>query len=427
MIGTFSRITATLLLASAALVGMSANSALAQGRGGGGMGMMMGGGGRGGTDAKVTSEDIEKLTKQLNLSPEQHDAAKMLFDGYLEAHQKKAQQMSDAVEKIRADVRETSDNSLWQDLGDKMQKFQTEATDAEKGLWTDVKSLLTTEQAASWAGFERSRRREQSGPSPMSVSGERADVIKIIEKIKLPDADMGKLAPVISAYEEELDAAIVKRNDLADKSQPQIRALFRSFPPDDESMTKMDKIVAETREAMIRVSNVNKRYAQQVEGLLAPEQAELFRTEFKKASFPQIYRERYITRAFDALDKLDTLTDEQKSSIAAVKDTYSRESTALAQKGETLTIEQEKDFSFRKMMQGGFGGGGNDAMRDLGDQRTTLEDTTYNKIKAVLTPEQLAKLPERNADNGGRRARGTPADGATPRPPRQTRPAGGGG
>ena len=102
-----------------------------------------------------------------------------------------------------------------------------------------------------------------------------------------------------------------------------------------------------------------------------------------------------------SVEKFEDLTADQKSSLIAVKETYNREAAALAQRGEAAQEEQEKNFSLRKMMEGGFGGQGSDTMRELGEQRRALEDSTFNKIKAMLTPEQVANLPERQNDGGG--------------------------
>ncbi len=382
------------------------------------MGMM----GGGGTDARVSSEDIDKLGKLLELSGDQKDAAKMLFEGYLESHQKKSKDMRDLSEKAREEFRESRDPTVFQELGEKTMKFREESTAAEKGLWNDVKSILTAQQAQQWPGFERTRRREAAGNgfSPFSVSGERADIIKILDKIDVSDELKTQLAPVLTAYEEELDLALIKRNDLQEKSEGQGRTLLRGFGGggmDEDSMAKAEKIIEENRESMVKVRDVHKRYASQVEGVLPPEQGEKFRAEFKKASYPQIYRERNTSRMLTAVEKFEDLTADQKSSLIAVKETYNRESAALAQRSEAAQEEQEKNFSLRRMMEGGFGGfggQGSDTMRELGEQRRALEDSTFNKIKAMLTPEQVANLPERQNDGGaggaGNRRNNRPAD-----------------
>ena len=196
-------------------------------------------------------------------------------------------------------------------------------------------------------------------------------------------------------------------------------------------------MIQENRESMIRVRDIHKRYAQQVEGSLTGEMAEKFKMEFKRASFPAIYRERQTGRVIGAAEKFEDLSADQKSSLAAIKETYNRDAAALAQRAETAQIEQENSFSFRKMMEGGmFGGGGqaNDGMREMAEQRRTLEDATYDKIKALLSPEQVAKLPERR-DEGGRggdgggqqrmnRNRNRDEGGDNAQPGRRTRPQG---
>ncbi|MBY0309372.1 MAG: hypothetical protein K2Q09_11570, partial [Phycisphaerales bacterium] len=76
--------------------------------------------------------------------------------------------------------------------------------------------------------------------------------------------------------------------------------------------------------------------------------------------------------------------------------------------------EREAGFSFANMMNRG-GGQDNDKAQENRRKRNELEDATLTRLKAILTPEQASKLPDRGGPGGqgaggdgqaGRRTRG---------------------
>lgn len=379
---------------------------------------MMGGMGGGmGMEARVTSDDIGKIVKVVGLSPDQAEAAKALFEGYLAAHNAKAAEAREAMEKAREEFRESRDPSVFESMGEKMQALRKATIEAEKALMADIKSLLNDDQAARWPAFERSQRRETTlSRGFISVSGERADVIRIVEGLKLTDDQKAPLATILAQYEEELDPALVRRNQLQEASEGQGMRFMRAFrpggAPDDAEMKELEKTVTENREAMMKVRDINRRYAAQVQAALPADQAERFQAAFKRESFPQIYRERNGSRTLAAAEKIDDLSPEQKAALTAIRESYTRDAAALAARAEAAQEEEEKNFSLRTMMQRGFGGGGNenDPMREIGRSRSQLEDATADKVRDLLNPDQRAKLPERNADGGGRRGPGNEMD-----------------
>jgi len=400
----------------AALVcGMMAGTGLAQPGGGGGGGpggggprmfggpggMMMGGGQM--MEPGVSSEQLKKWAAKLNLTPDQQDAAKALFDGYFADHQARAEKMRDAMESARDAFRESRDPSVFQEMGEKMRVFREQGQKAEKGFMDDVKSLLTPEQEPAWASVERAKRRDAGmRRTPFGVSGERADLIAIVEKLELAEEVHAAVAPTLDSYEQDLDREIVKRDELRQQAEGQGQQIFAIMRGDGGGdMAAMEKMIKENREAMVRVRDVNRRYARQIESLLPAEVAPTFAMEFKKASFPDIYRERYAARVIAAAEKMD-LTEEQRNSIEAIRDGYTRDTDSLNKQNEAAIEEMEANFSLQNMMGGGGPGGfRNEKMQELRTQRENVENTAVKKVQDLLTPEQKAKLPERRGDGEG--------------------------
>jgi Spy/CpxP family protein refolding chaperone len=383
------------------------------GQGGGGFGGgMFGGGGRAMFEPSVSAEDMDRYGKMLNFSKSQGEAVKALLDAYSQEFNTAAQKARDQMDALREEARD--DPSVRTEIGELFAKFRTKRTEMETGFFNDVKATLTPEQQTTWPVVERTRRRESTMNRGL-MSFERADLVKIIDDLKLASEARKPVSPILDQYQVDLDRALIVRNDAQDKLQGNMRDLFN--PGGDQ--TKAQKMFEDGRAASTKVREVNKRYARQVEAAL-PDDAT--RTKFnevvRRESFPLIYRPSYANRVVDAAGAIDGLSPEQKTTIAEIKDRFNRELTGLNQKMETAYEQREQTITIADLMSrfgggGGAGGGGqrggggfgmidSEELSTMRDQRRELETTTVEKIQALLNEEQKAKLPQRGAGGGGR-------------------------
>ena len=370
----------------------TASVAMAQPGGGGGRGMMGGMMGGGGSEAPVSAADVDRMVKVLSLTPDQKEAAKFLFDGAMAAWQPKADAFNKLQNDARAEFRETRDPSVWQPLMEKGQELRKQRGEAEQSFMTDVKALLTDQQASLWPKYERDRTRSSTMRQGL-MSGERADVIRIVEGLKLTPEVTEKITPTLEAYETELDGVLTKRNELFERGMSQANKMREAFMSGD--MTEATKMFDEGREAAGKVRDVNRRFAKQVEGQLPPEDATKFSAEFRKESFPQIYRTtRYAGQVIDAASGFE-IDESVKTSIKSIKETYDRQTQTINEKAEVATDASEANMTLMTM----FGGGSNEAMNDIRKQRRELEDKSIEQVKALLTEDQVKQLPERGADS----------------------------
>jgi hypothetical protein len=131
-----------------------------------------------------------------------------------------------------------------------------------------------------------------------------------------------------------------------------------------------------------------------------------FEATFRERSFPRVYRPAYAARAMDIADGFEDLTAEQKARVAEVRATFEREAASINKKWAEAVEESEKTMTVRDLM--GMGGG-NDGVREARTQRRTVEDRALEQLKAVLTPEQVKRLPDRRGrdeEEGGERRAG---------------------
>lgn len=409
-----------LVVATLALVVGTTSTAYAQGGGGAGGGAggagggrrpggMMGGGMMGMDGNPISSQDIEKYVKIAKMTPDQAEAAKTLHAGYVQAMGEQRKKLQDLMEKTREEFRESRDPSVWQEMGEKMAPMRDEAKKLEKSFIDDVKSLLKDDQAAQWGRIEKSRRREQTGRMSF-ISGEAVDLFRVVDSLKLADEQLAPVNPVLERYESELDPVLVKRNEIQDQNMQAMRELMQQVMSGNSE--DANKRLAEAREVSNRVRDINRKYAREVESLLPADAAPKFSEEFRKESFPRIYRQpRQAQTALDAALKLEDLDATQRKSLESIQETYKRDTMTLNKKAEEAMEASEQKMTVQGMMGGGMFGQQDPATEELRKQRRELETKTTDAIKQTLTEAQREKLPQPQNDRGAGGDRG-PAGGA---------------
>lgn len=375
-------------------------------RGGGGLGMFGGGGFRGMFDSGVTSRQFESMKATLKLSAEQQEAVDALFEAYQDSTTRLNNEMREEMDQLREDMRASMmdggpDRELMRKMGEQMEKARKARKALETGLFSDIKSVLNADQARRWPRVEAGYRRESTIGRGL-MSGERVDVVRLVEDLKLPQAERESLDAVLDQYAADLDRELIARNDFQEKAMSEARELFQSG---DEA--RIQNLINDGRAFSTRVRDVNRRYARQIEGMLTEESRSKFIDAFQRESFPQVYRPTTGARLLEAASKLTDLDDEQKASLASISESYKRDLSAINKQLEAAAEKREANFSPADMMGrfgrggGGGGGAGDEQTQELRGRRRALDESTVEKLRGILKPEQFEKLPSREDRGGG--------------------------
>ena len=407
------------------------------GGGGGGMGMfggMMGGGG--GRGPSVSKADVERIGKALSMDKQQLEAATLLHEAYVSDYEAYAQDVRTKMEDLRREAREAQDPAAWQAMGQEMRKAAAKRTELEGKFLGEMKDVLNPAQAERWPGIERMRTRERTIGMGMLAS-ERVDVVRQVESLKLDESKMKELQPVLEQYAAELDRELKARNTLYESAQGQAQEILTSG-----DTAKMTKMIEDARAAAIKVREVNRRYARQVELMLPDDKREIFAAAVKRESYPAVYREGRTVRAIKGVQEYTDLTAEQKQAITTIVETHARELAGLQSRMERAQDDRETsikpDEVVASFMGGGGGGGGGGRgmgrgmmgmldtpeLEELRTKRRELDTTTMDKVKALLTPEQKTRLEGEDNDSDARPPRARNRDtGEGAAPARRSRPA----
>lgn len=435
-------------VAVAAVIAIAGTASIAPAQDfGGGRGF---GGGGGMMTAGINSRDLEHYQDMLNLTKDQRETVKALFEGYQEQSRTRAQEIRDKMQDMREQMRDGGDAAARRGFGQMMVEFRQQRQKMDDAFFGDVQAVLNEQQKAVWPKVERSRRREQSINRDL-MSGERADVIKIIDSENLPAEVKAKVQPVLDQYEIELDRELTVRTKIFDENMTKVMDLMGQGDP-AQMAEKFEPMLKQAREAAVRVRDVNRRYARQVEDLLPDDKKGVFQQAFKQASFPNIYRQSQSDRQIVAAQGFADLTDEQKTAIAALKEAHAHDEAAAQEKLAVATEENEMKMTADQVLrrlgggfmmggrgQGGAGGGGqgggqnggrggNNAaggnnqggrgnqaggrggppqeagpLADMRESFRELDKSASESLKKILKPEQVDRLPQQDdrAPGGG--------------------------
>lgn len=384
------------------------------GRGGGGGLRGMFGGGGDPMAASIDSREIAQYAKTLNLSADQKDLAQTLFKGYEEQFRTKSEEMRTKLDEARQAARDSGDNSMWQSIGEQMNAFRVSRQKMEDQFFSDYKEILTPDQLTQWPTIERTRRREKTMGRGL-MSGERMDVIKLVDDAKLPDDVKATLAPVLAQYETDLDRELIARNKIYDENVTKFMGAMRD---PTQNRDGLQKAFDQGKDASTRVREINKRYARQVEALLPESEHASWEKAVKEATFPDVYRTTGASRQITAAEGFSDLDATQKDGIKALKASYSHELDTVNDRLATAQEQLESSMTVDRMFarfgrgpggpgggQGGAGGGGgganqDDPTADVRQQKRDLDRKITDNLKKILTPEQADRLPQGGGGGG---------------------------
>jgi hypothetical protein len=337
--------------------------------------------------------DVERAAELVGMTEDQKAAAKTLLEGYEQQLRSMREEQQAQREEAMEAMRDSGDTSGFQAMRDQQTKQREKQSQLETQLLGDVKALLKPEQAEKWTGVEASIRRDQRLRRGL-MSGERLNVRDIIHDMKLEGDAASAAEGILQQYDVEIDRQLVARDQLMDQPMD-----FRGFQ-DPDAMETMQKRMTERREASVKVRDVNKRFATQVEGVLPDGQREAFKARVQEGTYPEIFRRTSGSEAIAKAMAMPDLSPEQMEQVVKIEEDYKAKIGSWQPKAVKAWDEMETQMTPDRMM----GGGARDAMRPLGDlrgERRELDRTTLDALKKVLTEDQAKELPELEREEGG--------------------------
>jgi len=352
-------------------------------------------GGRGG--GQVTKRSMERYADLLGLDQTQRETALAIHEGYTATCEQARKSQRDAMDELRRSAEDTGDHGVFMEKMPAIQKKSRETTQAaEKSLFSDLKSLLTSEQEANWTRVERMRRRETGLRG--GLSGESLDIADVVHTMKLPAEPAQLVAPMVEDYESAMDSHLKAK----ESAQSEAPAFEPGRPMDVEAMQKQ---MESSRQMGEKIVQLNATTAEKIKATLPEDLQQKFADEVKRRSFPSVYKESRVAKDLDAALAMSDLDESQRERLKEIKAAYARDLGPVNNRWADAIRESEQSGQEGGMALGGGGfismrmGEEPEGLREARKARREMDEKTRERLKSVLRPEQQEKLPK--ASPGG--------------------------
>lgn len=344
----------------------------------------------------VLTSDIDKLAKVAKLDESQQEQAKDLLASFDLEFAAAAKKVQESMQSIMQEYQDNRDPAIFQDMVKQTIDFQEHGKKLRDNLFSDIKLLLTPEQMEQWDRWERRYRRDQSIRQPNGsglISGDAVELVSLVEDLKLTPEQMQSIEPMLDQYENEVDRIVVTREKLQQEQTKESIELMSDWMG---NMPRLEEMFAKSRELLVQLRDVNAKYYRQVLGAVPEDKKSEFEKAYNVKIMPQVYRDSYVTKAFDTAKGMEDLSADQKTQVEELRAAYQRELASANEKWAVAIREYEVNMKVADLMSAG---NRPEKLRDAQTARRDLDIATYDKLAAVLTEEQRGKLPPRG---GGR-------------------------
>jgi hypothetical protein len=282
-----------------------------------------------------------------------------------------------------------------------MRGESADATAVESVRWARLRQVLNRERGGRGIGF--------GGP----MSGHReasVDLAEVAKGLELSSEGDAVVRTALLSYEPQLIEALRKRRETALEAQKaidifhakamevgehgEVRMEIRAEGEDFQEMESARTRIEETREA---VASLNRRTFDDVLKRLHETDALRFRRAYQREGFPSVYRDS--SEAESTIVAAVQLEDTTPEQVKALGDLLQAHREAYEKICDDM-VEASRSAPSRGPGPMRFEGGDLKAMQNLQNtlkkmrfERGELNASSRRKVKAILTPEQAARLP----------------------------------
>ena len=304
--------------------------------------------------------------------------------------------------------------SAMKEIFDLFEAWMVEKAAMRERFVTGVKSQLSDDQMAAWPSFERFLVREKSLPKSR-LSGEGVNLFLAIDQYGLDDSSFERLEPLFDAYELALHESLVSRDRFLESSAPKLYKALQGGDPDEAR-----RIVNRQVEYRKAVRDVNDQFiatftseVRQVD----EESAFIISRELFARKPTSGYTGSLAPNVLSMPHSRWSFQRDIRSAVIELDAGYSNELDAMNSKIVNLVRKKEPTDQVAQVdrmasfldgnFMGAWGRGGNDdvedPVRDAYEKRGELDETYYERLVAMLTPEQVEQLPRSGRRDGGDR------------------------
>lgn len=396
-----------------------------RGRGPGGLGRMFQ------NRRPFDSREVFHMGEALEMDESQIVLVRAMYDGFSDAVDAEREATREKMRSMRDDLRDQMRNGegmtdMVTRMTDMQRQSEQRIRDLEASFLEGVRTtVLTEEQQDDWERYVRDQRRRSSLSAGARLPGEGIDLVEIVDDLDLTEEEQAEIAPDLENYVNELDQALIARNQFIDSVAGRVEQLLTGDAKAAEATFNTSTQKSEA------IREINTRYLETIASKLSENHGSQMRSEFNETAYPRIYRNNQVDRYLTMVRALESLNEEQRDTLEAIESDYEARVNDInrqlvevdlrrqeaqqrrmlegmrmfAAAGDTEEGREEMFERFRETRQRARESDDAQALSRLRDQRRSIESSTLDAVVSLLTAEQLqeAPRPEVGADRDGER------------------------
>ena len=200
---------------------------------------------------------------------------------------------------------------------------------------------------------------------------------------------MSLVSPLLEQYEVDFDRALLARYEFVIGMRDKAQEVMQSGNSDEiqSAYRKMLKF-------SVRVRDVNRRFAREIEGQLAGEEQARFNDAFNRASFPEVFEPSRAQRALDLVLALEDLSSGQRSIVEEIAARFRRDTSILNDQHMAAIDEREDSMKWDEWGRDPAG----TELKGQGNREETPRDKVV-RMKRELDAKVIASI-ERALEEG---------------------------
>lgn len=341
------------------------------------------------------SRDMPLFVEALELEDWQMPIVESLLEQYAADFKTGVEGVRDQIREKKQEITESGDTArVMEAVMKPIESWMGEKARLKEEFLANVKAQLSEAQLLRWPKFEMTFRREKTLDKG-ALSGESVNIFGIVREMQLDPSILEIIGPALDQYEAELDTALLAREREIEATKEELTEAMKSNDT-AAGLRLIDRIM--TKRVAIR--GVQERSAESISAVLPEPYNAEFKKRFNERAYSKVYRAPVLERVFEVAKKLEDLTEDQLTAVVQLEGNYVAENgminesivTALKQ---SEPLEQRRKVELQAARKGGNAAAASeDPVVKAFAQRDALTTRTLDQLKAILTPEQFAKLPK---------------------------------